>query len=266
MRLKEKLWGVVPDEKLCKISEHFQLIGDVAIVSLPVELHEYKTAIAKAVLSQAKNIRMVLNKTSKIEGDMRLASFEVLAGSGNAVTLHREFGFVFRLDVTRVFFNSRLGYERIRVARQVQSGEQVLVPFAGVGPFVVPMAARGARVLAVEKNREACKWLAENVRLNRVDGRTEIVNADVFEILYPMKTYFDRAVVPTPYGMDSILEAVSSRVKKGGMVHFYTFKKSQQIAGLVQSYKDMGFKVEAFRKCGNVAPGVSRWAFDLKKN
>lgn len=266
MRLKEKLWGVVPDEMLCKIPEHFQLIGDVAVLSLPVELHEYSTAIAEAVLSGAKNIRMVLNKTSKLEGDMRLASFEVLAGSGNSVTLHREFGFIFRLDVTRVFFNSRLGYERMRVARQVQSGERVLVPFAGVGPFVVPMAARGATVLAVEKNRDACMWLAENALLNRVDGRTEIINADVFQILQILKMDFDRAVVPTPYGMDSILEAVSSRVKKGGMVHFYTFKKRQQIAGLVQSYKDMGFKVEAFRKCGNVAPGVSRWAFDLKKN
>jgi tRNA (guanine37-N1)-methyltransferase len=265
MRLKEKLWGIVPDEKLCKISEHFQLIGDVAVISLPVELNEYKTAIAKAVLSQSKNIRMVLNKTSKLEGDMRLASFEVLAGSGNAVTLHREFGFIFRLDVTRVFFNSRLGYERIRVARQVQSGELVLVPFAGVGPFVVPMAARGAIVLAVEKNREACKWLAENVRLNRVDERTKIINADAFQMLQILKMDFDRAVVPTPYGMDSVLKAVSSRVKSGGMVHFYTFKKRQQIVGLVQSYKDMGFKVEAFRKCGNVAPGVSRWAFDLRK-
>ncbi|MDM7940725.1 MAG: RsmD family RNA methyltransferase, partial [Methanothrix sp.] len=164
-----------------------------------------------------------------------------------------------------VFFNSRLGYERIRVARQVQSGEQVLVPFAGVGPFVVPMAARGATVLAVEKNRDACKWLAENALLNRVDGRTGIINADVFQILQILKMDFDRAVVPTPYGMDSVLEAVSSRVKKGGMVHFYTFKKRQQIEGLVQSYSDMGFEVEAFRRCGNVAPGVSRWAFDLKK-
>jgi len=128
------------------------------------------------------------------------------------------------------------------------------------------MAARGATVLAVEKNRDACKWLAENVRLNRVEGRTKIINADVFQILQILKMDFDRAVIPTPYGMDSVLEAVSSRVKKGGMVHFYTFKKRQQIEGLVQSYSDMGFEVEAFRRCGNVAPGVSRWAFDLKKN
>ena len=82
------------------------------------------------------------------------------------VTSHKEFGFVYHLDVTRVFFNSHLGHERMRVASQVKAGESVLVLFAGVGPFAVPLAARGAQVVALEKNREACLWLAENVRLN----------------------------------------------------------------------------------------------------
>jgi tRNA (guanine37-N1)-methyltransferase len=54
-------------------------------------------------------------------------------------------------------------------------------------------------------------------------------------------------------------------VKTGGKVHFYTFKKRHQIAELSGSYKDMGLEVEQFRRCGNVAPGVSRWAFDMIK-
>jgi tRNA (guanine37-N1)-methyltransferase len=53
-------------------------------------------------------------------------------------------------------------------------------------------------------------------------------------------------------------------VKKGGMVHFYTFKKRHQIEGLIEKYESLGLDVELFRKCGNVAPGVSRWAFDLR--
>jgi tRNA (guanine37-N1)-methyltransferase len=76
---------------------------------------------------------------------------------------------------------------------------------------------------------------------------------------------FDRAVVPRPYGMDKILETVTHAVRTGGVVHVYTFKKKQQIDGLSKKYEDMGFEIGLFRRCGNVAPGVSRWAFDLVK-
>ena len=81
--------------------------------------------------------------------DNRTAGYDILAGN-TTVTLHREFGFAFRLDVSRVFFNTRLAYERMRVIDQTESGERVFVPFCGVGPFAIPAAAKGAAVVAVE--------------------------------------------------------------------------------------------------------------------
>jgi len=76
---------------------------------------------------------------------------------------------------------------------------------------------------------------------------------------------FDRAVVPIPYGKDEILDSISPIVKPGGAIHFYTFKKRHQIDGLIQEFEEKGLAVEFHRRCGNVAPGVSRWAFDLVK-
>ena len=58
---------------------------------------------------------------------------------------------------------------------------------------------------------------------------------------------------------------IADAVRMGGVVHFYTFKKRQQIEGLSKKYMDMGLEVRLCRRCGNVAPGVSRWAFDLVK-
>jgi tRNA (guanine37-N1)-methyltransferase len=264
MNLKEHLKGVIPAEKLNLLSNHFQVIGDIAIVSIPPELRGCKKEIASAITSRHRSIRTVLNKTSKLEGSKRVAGFEVLAGEGT-VTMHREFGFSYRLDVAKVFFNSRLSYERNRVASKVQPGERVLVPFCGVGPFVVPLAARGATVFALESSPEACRWLAENIGLNRVDDNVVIIRGDAFSASRMLKTKFDRIVIPTPYGMDLILETVAPAVKKGGTVHFYTFKKQHQIGGLVERYGRMDLRTELYRRCGNVAPGVSRWAFDLVK-
>lgn len=266
MRLKEKLQGVVPQECLDLISNRFHVVGDIAILCLAPETEGYQKEIAGAVLSSGKSIRTVLNKTSKLEGERRVARFEVLAGSGDTGTLHREFGFLYRLDVTRVFFSSHLGYERMRVASQVKAGEDVLVPFSGVGPFAVPLAARGARVLALEKSREACLYLAENARLNRVAGRIAIINADARHMAKMLRKDFHRAVVPAPYGMDTILETVLPLVKARGSLHFYTFKKHNQIEPLKKSYEDLGLEVRQCRLCGNVAPGVCRWAFDMVKS
>jgi tRNA (guanine37-N1)-methyltransferase len=265
MRLKQKLQDVLPKEQLCHVSNRIHVIGDIAILSLPAEVEGNKKEIAEAVISQSKNIRIVLNKISMLEGDCRVASFEVLSGIGGTVTNHKEYGFTYRLDVTQVFFNSHLAYEHQRVASQVRPGESVLVPFAGVGPFVVPIAARGAKVMALEKSSSACRWLAENLRANDVEEGAAILNADAFCVLQMITRNFDRAVVPTPYGMDKILETITHAVRTGGAVHFYTFKRRQQIEGLSKKYEDMGFEIGLCRRCGNVAPGVSRWAFDLVK-
>ena len=265
MSLRDELGGIVPDEKRDLVPSHFSLVGNVAILSIPPELEGQKKTIGETIISNHGYIKTVLNKTSMLEGEKRVASFEVLAG-GRTVTCHREFGFAYRFDVARVFFNARLGYERRRVASMARPGERVIVPFSGVGPFAIPIAAVGARVLALEISPEACRWLAENARLNRVERNVDTVNCDAFAVCSVLKQKFDRAVVPTPYGKDEILDAINPIVKPaGGAIHFYTFKKRHQIEDLIREFEEKGFEVEFHRRCGNVAPGVSRWVFDLVK-
>jgi tRNA (guanine37-N1)-methyltransferase len=266
MSLRDELYGTVPDERMEKVPGHFSLVGEVAVISIPTELEDQKKKIGEAIISDHKNVKTVFNKISKLEGERRVAGFEVLAG-GETVTCHREFGFAYKLDVARVFFNPRLGRERMRVASKVSAGERAIVPFAGVGPFAISIAAVGARVLALEKSPEACRWHSLNARLNRVESNVEIVNCDAFAFVLcgVLKHKFDRAVVPTPYGRDEILDSITPIVKPGGTIHFYTFKKRHQIEGLIREFEEKGLEVEFHRRCGNVAPGVSRWVFDLVK-
>lgn len=265
----EQREGAIPDEIRDPLPARFSLVGDVAVILIPPNLEGQKRKIGEAIIQCHKNVTCVLNKISKLEGERRVASFEVLAGCWT-VTCHREFGFSYGLDVARVFFNPRLAYERMRVASKVRARERSIVPFAGVGPFAIPAASAGARVLALEISSDSCRWLAKNARLNRVEEKIDIVNCDAFTFCGSLKksgskAEFDRAIVPTPYGRDDILGLISSVVRPGGAIHFYTFKKRHQIDGLIKGFGEEGLEVEFHRRCGNVAPGVSRWVFDLLK-
>lgn len=264
MTLQEDAAGCAPDDVIATLPTGYDVIGDAAILALPSAAEAYGQAIAAGILARRSHVKKVLNKVSMVEGDRRVARYEVLAGD-NTLTVHREHGFFYRLDLLEAFFNPRLGEERQRVASCVKQGESVLVPFAGVGPFAIPAAARGATVLAIEKNPAACRLLAGNARLNKAGDRIEIINGDAFDAQRMLRTAFDRAIVPTPYGMDAILETLLPMVKSGGHIHFYTFKKKAQISGLIDDYRKLCLETIACRRCGNVAPGVSRWSFDLRK-
>jgi len=262
MGLKDQLRSIIPDRTLCHLSDHFNVTGDIAVISLSQDLFAYRQEIAHTIISQRTNIKTVLNKISRLDGCNRTARYEILAGN-DTVTVHHEYGFTYQLDAVTVFYNPRLASERKRVTDQVRSGERILVPFCGVGPFVIPAAARGAHITAVEKNPEAYCWLARNISLNGVQDRVTTLFGDAFDTsllpVYP----FDHAIIPTPYGMDMIFDVLASRVKSGGIIHFTTFKNRKQADALVGDFTWKGFEVVVQRRCGNVAPGVSRWVFDL---
>ncbi|WP_292390095.1 class I SAM-dependent methyltransferase [Methanosarcina sp. UBA5] len=296
--LRDAMRGIVEEPLLQIVPKRFDYIGDVAVISIPSELAAYKEAIASKLFSMRGNTRAVLNKVSKLEGEHRVADFELLLGE-TTETIHRENGYTYKLDVKKVFFNPRLYSERRRVASKITSGERIIIPFAGVGPFVLPAAGKGAKVYAIEINPDACACLRENVRINRLEGQVTVIQGNFEHIFHrfnssktsegpvntaysglpvclnPEKTEdesfqvpeneFDRAIVPTPYGMDHFLEKISKLVKKDGYIHFYTFKAESQIPKLIENYKKMGLEVELYRRAGNVAPGISRWVFDLIK-
>ena len=108
--------------------------------------------------------------------------------------------------------------------------------------------------------------LGRNIRLNHVEENVTIVNGNAFDCEHFSRQEFDRAIIPTPYGMDAILDVIVPLVKPGCMIHFYSFRKKHQIPELIEEFRTRGLDMKFFRACGNVAPGVSRWVFDLERS
>jgi tRNA (guanine37-N1)-methyltransferase len=264
MRLKNLLKGRVPDTALGRFSGRFDVVGDIAIVTLPPELGAYRQVVAECILAERRNVYTVLNKVQKVRSDSRTASYEVLAGN-TTVTRYREFGFQYRFDVTKVFFSSRMAYERRRVTEQVEPTEKIFIPFCGVGPYVIPAAARGGLVTAIEQNPEAYGWLRENLVLNHVAGSVSAILGDARDTAFLQGTRFDRVIIPTPYAMKDSLEIFSGFAARDGMIHFYTFGPRNEMPAMVDAISRKGFDLTYQNECGNVAPGIKRWVFDLVK-
>jgi tRNA G37 N-methylase Trm5 len=100
----------LPEQELDRLSRSVTVIGDIAILSLPPDGDVHLEDIADAIMARRERIRTVLNKTTRLEGDRRVARYSLLAG-GRTVTVHREYGFSYTLDVSEAFFNPRLAYE-----------------------------------------------------------------------------------------------------------------------------------------------------------
>lgn len=264
MTIKDYCAHRIPFDQQRYLSNRFDVVGNIAIVTIHPELEYHKHIIAEAIRTERRNVTTVLNKAGMVDEDARIAPFEVLAGN-TTITCHHEFGYRYWMDVGEVFFNPRLAYERKRLADLVVPGETVFIPFCGVGPFAIPLAARQCSVLAMDSNEKACRWLQKNARENAVEDNISIIRGDATRLPLTDTFHADRAIVPTPYGMDTVLESIIPVVKPGGMVHYYTFKKMIEIEPLIASFSAMGLKVNSYRRCGHVAPGVSRFAFDMTR-
>jgi tRNA (guanine37-N1)-methyltransferase len=176
--------------------------------------------IAEAVMASDLPAKTVVNRASKVKGDLRVREWDVLAGDGTE-TVHREYGFEYRLDIARVYFSPRLATERHRVTEQVTAGERAVDMFAGVGPFVVPMAARGAETVGVDLNDAAVEYLRENAERNGVADRVTAVAGDVREVAPEYADWADRLVMNLPHSAGEFLDAAVTLAGDDCTVHYY---------------------------------------------
>ncbi|WP_254761567.1 class I SAM-dependent methyltransferase [Natrinema marinum] len=176
--------------------------------------------IADAILESDLPVETVLNKASKVKGETRVRDWELLAGEDTEV-VHREYGCEFLLDLANVYFSPRLATERHRVVEQIASGERTFDMFAGVGPFVVPFAKRGAECVGVDINADAIDYLRENARRNGVSERVTAINGDVRDVASDYEDWADRIVMNLPHSADEFLESAVAIAGDDCVIHYY---------------------------------------------
>lgn len=200
----------------------YDRVGDIAVVSAK----DRKTALklAKVIMASNSSIKTVLSKGGPVSGVYRTRKYVYVAGKKNFVGTYRENGCVFNVDLRKSFFSPRLAFERDRISRLVKKGENVMVMFAGVGPFAIEIAKRrkDANVVAIELNRDAYRNMLENIRLNKAVN-VEARLGDVHKIAKEYRGFADRIIMPLPMDSSRFLDSVAIAARHGCVVHYYAF-------------------------------------------
>ncbi len=247
----------------------YEIIGDIAIINMD-EIPDNSDEIVEALLEQNPNVRTVLAKTGKLEGEFRVGDYTVLHGDGTE-TVHREHGCRYRVDPTDVYFSERLGHERERVTGKVEDGEHVAVWFAGVGPYAVLIATdHDATVDAIEKNPAGCRYMEDNIELNDVQDRVTAHCGDVSEIAPGLEAP-DRIIMPLPGHADEFVDLAVETIASGGTIHYYRFSDEDDLwTDPVQELEDaaqrMGREITVLEKeiCGHHSPYTYRICVDAR--
>ncbi len=272
MNLKQILRGTLTEKELAKLVRSFDIIGDIAIIRIPLELEEKQALIGEAVLQMNKHVRIVARRDGSYQGEFRTQPLHIIAGEQRKETEYKEWGVRFVLNPEEVYFSVRLSNERKRVTKLIQACEDVLVLFSGIGayPLIIGRNSSARRVVGIEKNRAAHDFALRSLGLNRRVTNVTLLHGDVMEAAPKLPGRFDRVVMPFPQGANDFLGEALDRLRPNGMLHFYAFAPKEEVDDVVElvnrGCKEQGRKLTRswMHICGHVGTRKYRICVDAR--
>jgi tRNA (guanine37-N1)-methyltransferase len=272
--LKCVLKPVLNDDEITKLYSAFDIIGEIAIIRIPDELYDKKEIIGNAILNNIKHIRSVYMQNSPVKDLYRIRELECIAGVDNPITIYKEHGCKFKLNVKSVYFSPRLSNERKRLTDLVNNNEIIINMFAGVGTFSIIIAKyKACKVYSIDINDEAYKYTVENVKINKVSDRVipllgnarDVIRANLINVA-------DRVLMPLPeYAKEYISDAILA-LKDHGIIHYFTHihadnkldainRSKDEMIYIMQDYKYSVINAKVVRAVG---PRLYQLVLDLE--
>ena len=269
-KIREKLSKDIPPNLLDDIPNKWEIIGEVLIVKLPNNLLHHKELIGK-VYADFLGCKTVLNDVGGISGELREPDVEIIYGSNETETIHKENGVRYKLDPQKIMFSSGNMDERIRMATISNKGRTIVDLFAGIGYFTLPIAvhSKPKKIFACEKNKTAYKYLTENIALNNVNSIVEPLFGDNRDTA--PENVADRVIMGYFGGTEVFLPTAIKSLKDGkGIIHFHE-KYSEKLVpdkpmeSIQLVADDFNKKVELlqYKHVKSYAPGISHYVFDI---
>ena len=229
----------------------YQIIGDIA---LGKGMTKDK---AEAMMRKMPGIKTVCS-IEGISGELRQPVVRKIAGNGFE-TVHKEHGILYNLDVSKVMFSKGNVEERRRLLPLIGKSETVIDMFAGIGYFSLGIAKRAGKVIAIEKNPEAFRYLLKNIKLNRISN-IETVNDDCRNV----DVRGNRVIMGYFPGTEKFLPSAEKMLPDGGMVHYHNITGSEEdFARLIKKNMSRDFSTLLTRKVKSYSPSLNHYVADI---
>jgi len=267
-RLEELIAEEMSSREISLLPRGWYILGEVIVVKIQPALEAFKHSIGRALLEIYPRCRSVVRDFG-IDGPLREPVRELIAGESSE-TVHRENGVRFRLDALKIMFSQGNLRERMRMSG-LGHGETVVDMFAGIGYFSIPMAvhSRPHRLLAIELNPVAHKYLVENARLNKVEEIVQPVLGDCSKETPSGEA--DRVIMGLVQVTDKYLHQGMGALRAGGILHYHQTVPSRlypqaAIQEVVAAARSLGRRAEIVRcaKVKKFSPGVVHAVVDVR--
>ena len=215
----------LPYELQCSLPTSFDIIGDIILIKLPKELQSFSKEIGNALLKTHAHVKTVCSM-NPVSGEFRNRSIQLIAGEHKTVTMHKEYGTWFKIDVEKTYFSPRLANERKRVSSLIRKKSCVLDMFCGVAPFSILIAkyAQPSHIIAVDKNPDAIKLGEFNIGKNNVKDKISLFNKDAKDaqkLCNDLSMQPDHIIMNLPFSAFDFFPIAIQLISHGGMIHYY---------------------------------------------
>ena len=222
--LRKILRGVIPSKYYELLPSSYDIVGEAILISIPEELREYYGVIGSKLLEIHRNVRAVYRISGVTCGTYRVRPLELIAGEDLQYTIHKEYGVKIFIDLKNVYVNPSLSYEHHRVSELVQDGEKVLDMFTGAGGFTLHIASkRKVYVVAIDINPYAVKCVVKGIKLNKLRGVVDVINADSMRSSNLLRRKFTRIIMNLPERSYDFLKEACELLEEYGVIHYYRF-------------------------------------------
>lgn len=235
----------------------FDLIGNIAITKIRNRARAEE--LAEDLLLSHTAIKSVYLDRG-IVGEYRLRDLELLRGEENFNAVYRENGLMFELDVSKVYFSPRLATERMFVAKDAEDGEHIIDMFAGIGAFSLNVAKQhDVRITAIDSNPDAIHCMKRNLEINSLKGSITPILGRA-EDAVPELPKADRVIMNLPHESRQFLKLASSRIKEGGVIHYYEILDVEGLAERMTEMNKMGLEILKKREVHGYSASMSMYS------
>ncbi|MEM4152839.1 MAG: methyltransferase [Candidatus Pacearchaeota archaeon] len=199
----------------------YQQIGDIVIFNKISEKE------AQDFLKKFPRVKTICIRTGPIKGQFRKPQIRIVvsrAKKDKTITIHKEQGIFYKIDVAKLMFAKGNINERHRLAKIAKRNETVIDMFAGIGYFSLPLAKKVKKVYAIEINPISFKYLQENIKINKLKN-VIVIKGNCAIVVPKLKIKANRIIMgllPSPF---KYLKAAFKVAKRGTVIHYHCLIK-----------------------------------------